>query len=142
MIIVLGIIGKFISTCGGANMKKILTVFILVILGAVLLVGCTPKEPETSEPEYLSQIDLDIGEWFIKPAVVYAKAGDVTFTVTNTGNKRHEFMVSTMNPEDKVLINGGKSQTITVNLEAGEYEVYNPIPGSKNAGMVATVMVA
>ena len=122
-------------------MRKILALLVLVIVGALLLNGCA-KEPEPMEPEYLSEISVELGEWYIKPAELYAKAGDVTFTVTNAGNKRHEFMVSSMNEEDKVLINGGASETVMVNLEAGEYEVFNPIPGSKEAGMVATLMVA
>ena len=142
MIIVSEITEKLTSMSGGTKMKKILAIIAVVLIGAALWMSFAPTEPTVQEPEYLSEISLELGEWYISPAEVYAKAGQVTFTVTNAGNKRHEFLVEGMSVEEKVLINGGNSETVTVNLEAGDYEVFNPIPGSKDAGMVATVHVA
>lgn len=121
-------------------MKKLIALA-LILVSAFLIVGCT-KGPGSLEPEYLSEINVELGEWYVKPVDVYAKAGQITFTIMNNGVKRHEFLISGFNPDQTVRVNAGASATKVVTLEPGEYEIFNPIAGAKEAGMVATLYVA
>ncbi len=62
--------------------------------------------------------------------------GTVTFNIKNDGTVDHQFEIQG-NGIDKHTDNiaPGKTGKLTVNLTAGKYEVWCPIPGHKEAGM-------
>lgn len=123
-------------------MNKIITA--IVLIGLALLVGCNiVGNNKTSEkaPEYLSEISVELGDWYVTPNELYAKAGEVKFLVTNDGIRRHSFQVGEL-VEKKLLINAGATQELTLNLAPGDYKVFCPIQGHEEAGMVATLHVA
>ncbi|HEU0165554.1 MAG TPA: cupredoxin domain-containing protein, partial [Thermomicrobiales bacterium] len=65
---------------------------------------------------------------------------NVTITITNKGVLQHDFTIDAAKVQSK-LLNGGDSDTVTVNLPAGTYEYYCSVPGHKEAGMVGTLTV-
>ncbi|MEZ4497070.1 MAG: cupredoxin domain-containing protein [Thermomicrobiales bacterium] len=65
---------------------------------------------------------------------------DFTITVTNDGVAQHDLVIEGTDFKTTIL-NGGQSDTITVNLPAGEYTFYCSIPGHRAAGMVGTLIV-
>jgi Uncharacterized copper-binding protein len=76
----------------------------LAAAGAVSLSACGSKSKSTaSTPSNTSsapatavpsnKIAVRAGEFFFKPAPAKGKAGEVTFTVHNTGHLKHEFVV-------------------------------------------------
>lgn len=122
-------------------MNKIITA--IVLIGLALLIGCNvfaPKE-KVQAPQYLSELQVELGSWYMQPADLYAKAGEVKFLVTNNGPRRFEFQVGEL-VQQKLLINAGSTEELVLNLQPGEYKVFDPIDGHEEAGIVATLHVA
>jgi len=65
---------------------------------------------------------------------------DVKVTVINKGVLQHDFTIDALKVASK-LLNGGESDTVTINAAAGQYEYYCTVPGHKEAGMVGTLTV-
>lgn len=65
---------------------------------------------------------------------------DVKVKVTNKGVLQHDFHVDKLNITSK-LLNGGESDTVTINAKAGEYDFWCTVPGHKEAGMVGKLTV-
>jgi uncharacterized cupredoxin-like copper-binding protein len=71
------------------------------------------------------------------PPTSKAKAGKVTFTITNDGSETHSFVFNTAGKE--IPIDGdlapGDSAQLTVDVTSGFYEYYCPIDNHKEEGM-------
>ena len=81
-------------------------------------------------------------EYALDPAEVTTKAGEVTFEITNDGSIPHNLEVEGDGLEEvSDTINGGESTTLTVDLGAGEYEMYCNIGDHAEQGMEGTVTV-
>lgn len=92
-------------------------------------------------------VEVEMGDMFIKTDKPSAKAGDVTFNVTNTGATTHG-MATAIVPvkvdggmlDESQLSNkgaelaGGESTTIDAKLEPGKYELVCFVPGHYAAG--------
>jgi uncharacterized cupredoxin-like copper-binding protein len=119
----------------------------------------TTTPPGTSQPAAAPvpvlghSVVVGLGEFFVRPSVTAAAAGQVRFTVHNGGAATHEFVVLRTDtpagslPKDK---NGradeagnvgetgelaaGASKTITVKLAAGHYALVCNLPGHYKAG--------
>ncbi len=62
--------------------------------------------------------------------------GTVTFNIKNDGTVDHQFEIQGNGIDKKTdNIAPGKTGKLTVDLTAGKYEVWCPIPGHKEAGM-------
>jgi uncharacterized cupredoxin-like copper-binding protein len=69
-----------------------------------------------------------------------AKAGDVTFQLTDDGSLLHTLVVKDHGCKLQVS-SRGDTKTGTVNLTAGTYEIFCDVPGHESAGMKATLTV-
>ena len=71
------------------------------------------------------------------PPTSKAKAGEVTFTITNDGEETHSFVFN--NAGKEIPIDGdlapGDSAQLTVEVTGGFYEYYCPIDGHQDLGM-------
>ncbi|MGI8405012.1 MAG: cupredoxin domain-containing protein [Thermomicrobiales bacterium] len=65
---------------------------------------------------------------------------DVKVKVTNKGVLQHNFTIDELKVATK-LLNGGESETVTINAKAGTYQYYCSVPGHKEAGMVGKLTV-
>jgi uncharacterized cupredoxin-like copper-binding protein len=70
-------------------------------------------------------------------------AGTYTFTVRNEGSATHSLTIKGPGGVDQTsdTVQGGESTTMTVTLQAGEYEVFCPIDGHRAMGMDTTLTV-
>ncbi|MDR7482624.1 MAG: cupredoxin domain-containing protein [Armatimonadota bacterium] len=83
-------------------------------------------------------------EFVYEPRDLVAKAGEVTFTVRNTGAIEHDFVIESV--AKKVVAEArpfppGKTVQVKARLTPGAYVVYCGIPGHREAGMQATLRV-
>ncbi|HET9103714.1 MAG TPA: multicopper oxidase domain-containing protein [Solirubrobacteraceae bacterium] len=97
-------------------------------------------------PAPAGQLAVTLGEMFIKAPVVTAKAGKVTFAVTNQGQMTHWFGIMkapvalsggnfTAKPlAQSAQLSPGQSATVTAHLPAGSYELVCLMPGHYGAG--------
>ncbi len=104
-----------------------------------------------------------LNEWTVKTDATTAKAGEVIFTVTNAGGIGHEFLVvKTDIPAGQIPLDGdhfaeptdglevideigeyaaGTTETLTLNLEPGTYQLVCNLPDHYSAGMYMTFTV-
>jgi uncharacterized cupredoxin-like copper-binding protein len=106
--------------------------------------GGTPEASPAASPqaEMETSFTVDAGDIYFSVNEITAPADtDLEITVNNVGVAQHDFVIE--NTEFRTaILNGGSSETITVNLPAGEYVYFCSIPGHRAAGMVGKLIVA
>ena len=85
----------------------------------------------------------DQGGYKFTPSAITIPAGEVTFSVKNTGTEEHEFEIfkgDTVVDEIEGLV-PGLTKPLTVTLAAGTYQYKCLLNGHDQAGMVGTLTV-
>ena len=103
--------------------------------------GGTPEASPSASPAagLETKFSVDAGDIFFSVKEITAPADtDIEITVHNVGVAQHDFVIKETDFKTAHL-NGGESETITVNLPVGEYTFYCSIPGHEAAGMVGTL---
>ena len=128
----------------------------LVIFVSSLLGACGADE-NSAESGLSNDIVGSVNEWTISTSASAAKAGEVKFTITNDGTLGHEFLVVKTDialgeipldgdrfPEPSPgveMINeigeyeAGTTETLTVYLDAGTYQLVFNMPNHYKNGM-------
>ena len=115
------------------------TVFPVALLGA--LVGVAPR----SHPDAPSQVNVRLSEWKVELSQQTIATGAVRFAVTNAGSIPHGFEVEGQGIEKEIeTIQPGATDTLTLTLKPGTYEVYCPVgeDSHKKLGMETHLKVA
>lgn len=89
-------------------------------------------------------VDVRLSEWKVALSQPTITAGTVTFAITNAGSIPHAFEVEGQGIEQQTpLLQPGASQTLTLTLKPGRYEVYCPVgtDSHKMLGMDAQLEV-
>jgi uncharacterized cupredoxin-like copper-binding protein len=122
---------RLISVCRN---RKLFGVFAISLLVCAAACGLTPAA-NAQTISTAAKIEVKLSEYKIDmPKTV--PAGSTTFEVTNTGKEVHNFEIEGNGIEKRVgQLNPGESKTLLVELKAGKYEVYCPVPGHKSHGM-------
>lgn len=89
-------------------------------------------------------VKVNLREWDLGFNEVTVEGEAATFEVTNDGTTRHAFeLEGEIGGEEfevvTPLLDPGESTAFTVELPAGTYEVYCPVPGHEDKGMAGTV---
>jgi FtsP/CotA-like multicopper oxidase with cupredoxin domain len=85
-------------------------------------------------------IKVELGDLFIKPAKLAAKAGAIRFVVTNNGKTEHNFSIQGLGGTE--MIPPGKTDTLElVAVEQGTYTYICEVSGHAQAGMTGTLTV-
>ena len=127
----------------------------LLLLTALSLVvfvpaGCGSDDNESSSDTSGAtttageqSVDLSATEYAFDPSDLSVDAaGNVAFRVSNHGQQTHALEVEGNGIEEETEdIAPGESGTLTVDLEAGEYEFYCPIDGHRDQGMEGELVV-
>jgi uncharacterized cupredoxin-like copper-binding protein len=89
-------------------------------------------------------VTAEEGDFFITLSSDTLSAGTYTFTVQNTGKASHSLKIEGPGGVDATsdTVQGGESTTMTVTLQAGDYEVYCPIGNHRAMGMDTTLTVS
>src|SRR2546425_13209589 len=119
----------------------------ILVPAALLLSACggssnKPAASSTGTGPALQTISLSEKDFSTTPkAINVPKTGTYTFDVKNNGKITHSLEVKGNGVEQTAGdIQPGGSTTLTVNLsKKGSYEVYCPIVGPKQKGMLASV---
>ena len=105
----------------------------------------TPQDgeaPPTDAPGPATTVAMGFYDLYFDPVEVTIPADtDVTFNFTNFGALEHAFAIDEPAIASQVIAGGGTTDTLVVNLPAGTYEYYCPVPGHREAGMVGTLTV-
>src|SRR5690242_18478566 len=97
-------------------------------LVAPLLAALVAATPHTSAPAEPARVEVRLSEWKVELSQAAVSAGTVRFVVTNIGSIPHGFEVEGQGIEQEIeMIQPGASDTLTVTLQPGTYEVYCPV---------------
>lgn len=121
--------------------------YALIPIAVLALAGCgggddsaggTTTSADTGTPVTVSLVDFAL-----EPKTVQLDApGTYTFKVTNDGQAQHALELEGNGIEEETdTLGPGDSGEVTVELAAGEYELYCPIDGHRANGMEGTLVV-
>ncbi len=98
--------------------------------------GASPAASGAGTTVQVSTVDLAFD-----PKILTIPANtNAQVVITNKGSLQHDFVIDELKVKSK-LLNGGESDTVTINAKAGTYQYYCSVPGHKEAGMVGTLTV-
>jgi plastocyanin len=87
-------------------------------------------------------IDVNASDFMFAPADLTAEAGELTINLVNDGQSDHAIEIEGNGVEEESdTISPGDSTSFSVTLEDGTYEIYCPVDGHKDMGMVGTLTV-
>lgn len=115
-------------------------VFLCVMAVSVSL----PVLQALAAPAKPQRIEIKGSEFKYEPKDVTARAGEITFVVTNTGSTDHNIVIQDTAGRDLAqipVISPGKTEELKVTLRPGNYRLVCTLPGHKEAGMVGTLKV-
>lgn len=115
-----------------------------MLAGAFLLAACGSDDASDGGGGAPAQtIELVATEFAFDPATVELDApGTYTFTVRNEGGAVHALEIEGNGFEEETEeIQAGESAELTVELGAGEYELYCPVGNHREQGMEGTLVV-
>ena len=114
-------------------------------IAIILLVSACSSAGTSAPPASVpgGAIAVAASEYKFEPATLTAKAGDVTFAVTNAGTTEHEFEIF---QGDKTLdevegLTPGLTKSLTVALVPGTYTYVCKLAGHDTLGMKGTLTV-
>ena len=119
-----------------------------VALASLLLVaGCGGDNGEETTPTTTASAEtftISETDFALSPSTVNVDApGTYTFEATNDGDTDHALEIEGNGIEEETdTIAPGESASVTVDLEAGTYEMYCPIDGHRAQGMEGEITVS
>jgi plastocyanin len=121
---------------------KILSLTLIALI-VPFAAACGSSDSSTSPSASGGQtVDVTATDFHFGPPALTAEAGTVTFKLTNNGQTSHALTIEGNGIEETSdTISPGDSTELTVELAEGEYEIYCPVDGHKDMGMVGTLTV-
>jgi uncharacterized cupredoxin-like copper-binding protein len=125
--------------------------YVLTTLAVLMLAlaGCGGDENDsgggtTTTAAPGTPVTMSLVDFALEPKTVQLDApGTYTFMVTNNGQTSHALEIDGNGVEEETdTLSPGDSGEVTVELTAGEYELYCPIDGHRANGMEGTLVVA
>ena len=124
--------------------------YLLIPIAVFALAGCGGDGDDssggttTSEAAAGTPVTMSLVDFKLQPKTVQLDAaGTYTFMVTNDGQTTHALEIEGNGVEEETdTLSPGDSGEVTVELAAGEYELYCPIDGHRANGMEGTLVVA
>ena len=120
----------------------------LALLVVAILTGCGGGDGEggagASDAGAAPSGSLTVSatDFAFAPAELTAEAGSVSIELVNDGDAPHALEVEGNGVEvSSDTIDAGETTTLTVELEDGVYEIYCPVDGHRDLGMVGTLTV-
>jgi uncharacterized cupredoxin-like copper-binding protein len=137
-------------------MNRVFRLFVLLVIGIAFVGACGGDSTDSSDVTN-NNITGSLSEWAVEVDSTVAKAGVVTFSITNQGSMDHEFLIVKTDIEDgKIPVIGGRfaepsvgvdvideieqfsageTQELTVTLSSGNYQLVCNLVGHYGAGM-------
>jgi uncharacterized cupredoxin-like copper-binding protein len=134
---------------------RIMRLIIIAALTVLSVAGCGDDD-EGSEVSVTDQatsaptdgatagtvIDVDERDFTIELSTTEFAPGTYTFVATNNGQTTHALKIDGQGLEEETEdIAPGDSASLSVTLEAGEYELYCPVGNHKDMGMELDITV-
>jgi uncharacterized cupredoxin-like copper-binding protein len=116
-----------------------------LLLALLALAGCGGDGDEADETAggQAETIAVSLVDFRIEPDTIRVDAaGTYTFHATNNGQAPHALEIEGPDVEEKTeTLEPGDSGHLTVELAAGDYELYCPVDGHRDQGMEGELIV-
>ncbi len=110
-------------------------------LSAVAIAACDDNDEVTADSD--EEVQIRITDTVLDPERVEVRPGTIRFLVDNDSDQTHELAVETPNGvEQSGAIEPGDSGSVTVELDEGEYEMYDPLKNYRERGVEGVVVVS
>src|SRR5438309_11847278 len=86
-------------------------------------------------------VEVDAGDLFFKPTELKAAPGAIQITYKNTGALQHTLVVEDQPKWKKLVADPGKTLTGALQVGPGTYALFCDVPGHREAGMQAKLVV-
>ena len=124
--------------------------YVLIPVAVLALAGCGGDGNDsgggttTTSAAAGTPVTMSLVDFALEPKTVQVDApGTYTFKVTNNGQTTHALEIEGNGVEEETdTLGPGDSGEVTVELAAGEYELYCPIDGHRAQGMEGSLVVA
>jgi plastocyanin len=122
------------------GMLRLLTYTCVGLALPLSLLACGSDDGEEASGQ---RVDVSATEYAFNPPDIQVDAsGSYTFHLTNAGQEEHALEIEGQGIEEGTdVIGGGESADVTVDLAAGEYEIYCPVSNHREMGMEGTLTV-
>ena len=136
---------------------------ITVFASSAFLGACASGDTTVKDVNGASSVTGEVKEWEVSVDKDSVPAGEVTFTIRNNGTIQHEFLVvKTDYADGEIPVEGdhfsesldgidvideigefamGTTESLTLSLEAGNYQLLCNIPAHYSAGMHTSFIV-
>lgn len=135
--------------------QRIMRLILITALTVLSVAGCGDDDEgsEVSAPDQATSaptggattgtvIEVDERDFTIEIPTMELTAGTYTFVATNNGQTTHALEIEGQGLEEETEdVAPGDSASLTVTLEAGEYELYCPVGNHKDMGMELDITV-
>ncbi len=104
----------------------------------------TPAEDPAEDPEVVAEnrVELSLKDFVLNPDTLTARAGTITFVLTNEGRYTHDFRVDGNGVDKKApKVGRGRTREWEITLGPGIYAISCPISNHADRGMVGTLKV-
>lgn len=99
---------------------------------ALALTGCGGDEAAPSADTSASgAVEVEAGDLYFEPESLSAAAGEIEFTLVNTGAAEHDLVVEEAGDTEVARAEPGETATGSIELDAGTYTYYCSIPGHR-----------
>jgi plastocyanin len=123
-----------------ARFAVAVSVFALLMVGVVAVRGDSGGGSGGSGDAAAAPVAVALSEFAISPATITVPLGG-SLQVANNGTMDHDLVVTDTSLRTATLSAGASEVLDLSSLEPGEYEVFCSIPGHKDSGMVATLVI-
>lgn len=120
----------------------------LVAFALVLaLAACAAPDGDSGSADDADadSLTVSVSDFMIEPSDLVVEGTTVTIDVVNEGPTPHNFSVRDANGEVLMAtadLSTGETETITADLEPGEYTIFCSLGGHESLGMSGTLTVA
>ncbi len=88
------------------------------------------------------RVEIEATSYAYSPATITVPAGRIRFVIHNAADVVHGFEVEGQGMEEEIAeIQPGATDSLTVTLEEGTYEIYCPVEDHEQRGMIGTLEV-
>ena len=118
----------------------------LLLAAAFVLAGCSPQTGESAGPSaaVTETIAISVADFMIDPDDVTVAGPTLIFEVTNDGPTPHNLTVRDATDEIVMAtddLGAGDGETITADLEPGDYTIFCSLAGHESLGMRGALTV-
>jgi nitrite reductase (NO-forming) len=77
-------------------------------------------------------IEVEAGDMYFEPETLSASAGEIAFTLVNTGAAEHDLVIEEAGDTEVAFAAPGETASGSIELAAGTYTYYCSVPGHRS----------